>query len=191
MDIPLLRCSRSHWMAAGSQQTRFKSKSTLRYDQRSVGQSVLVSRSMWDPRPDFCYSQTAAVLPMWGALMRGRVCPVGARYIASDRRAYKTPPPTALLLLRVYSLPSNSSLVWWRKSVFTVPLSSNGWRLLQNYSVMSQYILFLNCPPEAQALQCAVPTFNESYKILYRDIQCQFNRQIDRDDYYVNRHWHP
>jgi hypothetical protein len=35
---------------------------------------------------------------------------------------------------------TNSSFVSWRNSIFTVPLHSNGWRLLLNYSVMSQYL---------------------------------------------------
>jgi hypothetical protein len=36
---------------------------------------------------------------------------------------------SAPLLLRVYSLPSYDPVVWWRGSVFTLPLPSNGWFL--------------------------------------------------------------
>lgn len=94
---------------------------TLRYGQRSVGQPVLVSSPISDPRPDFCYncrfihvrlSDERSGLSRWSSLYLPRV----------GIHKKKTPPPTALLLLRVYSLPSNGSLVWWRKSVFTVPL---------------------------------------------------------------------
>jgi hypothetical protein len=47
-----------------------KSKSgwKLCYDQRSVGQSVLVQNPVWGPRPVFCYCQTVVGLLMWGAL---------------------------------------------------------------------------------------------------------------------------
>jgi hypothetical protein len=45
-----------------------KLKSKLRYDRRSVGQSVSVSSRIWGPRPDFCYCQTVDDLFMWGAL---------------------------------------------------------------------------------------------------------------------------
>jgi hypothetical protein len=41
-------------------------------DRRSVGQPVLVSSTIWGPRPDFCYCQTFAVLSMWGALSEER-----------------------------------------------------------------------------------------------------------------------
>jgi hypothetical protein len=43
-------------------------KSKSHYDRRSVGQSVLVSSPIWGPTPDFCYSQTFAVLSMWDDL---------------------------------------------------------------------------------------------------------------------------
>jgi hypothetical protein len=56
--------------------------------------------------------------------------------LGSDRKEKKWPP--VLLMLRVYSLPINDSLVWWYKSVFTVSLPDSGWRLLLTYSVMSQ-----------------------------------------------------
>jgi hypothetical protein len=39
-----------------------KSKSKVRYDQRSVGQPALVSSRIWGLRPDFCYYQTVAGL---------------------------------------------------------------------------------------------------------------------------------
>jgi hypothetical protein len=60
----------------------------------------------------------------------------GSRYIASGRTAKKI---VLLLTLCVYSLPIHGSLVWWYKSVFTVPLPDSGWRLLLSYSVMSQW----------------------------------------------------
>jgi hypothetical protein len=53
---PLFDCSSS------------KSKSKLCYDLGSVGQSVLVSSTRRDLRPDFYYCQTVAGLLMWGAL---------------------------------------------------------------------------------------------------------------------------
>jgi hypothetical protein len=43
-----------------------KSKSKLCYDRRSFGQSVLVSRPICGPRPDFCYCETVAGLLTWG-----------------------------------------------------------------------------------------------------------------------------
>jgi hypothetical protein len=44
-------------------------KKKLCYDGRSVGQSVLVSRPIWSPRPDFYFYQTVAGLLMWGERM--------------------------------------------------------------------------------------------------------------------------
>jgi hypothetical protein len=41
-----------------------------------VGQSVLVSSSIWVPRPHFCYCQTVAVLSMWRVLSDERGGPV-------------------------------------------------------------------------------------------------------------------
>jgi hypothetical protein len=49
-----------------------KSKSKLRYDLRSVGQSVLVSGRILGPRPDYCYHQTDAGLFMWAVLSHER-----------------------------------------------------------------------------------------------------------------------
>jgi hypothetical protein len=48
--------------------------------------------------------------------------------------------PTVLLLMLIYSLCSNGSLVRWRNSMFSVAFPGNGWRLLLSYSVMSQYL---------------------------------------------------
>jgi hypothetical protein len=49
--------------------TLSKSKSKLRYDRWSVGQSVLVCQApIWGLWPDFYYCQTVAGLLMWGAL---------------------------------------------------------------------------------------------------------------------------
>jgi hypothetical protein len=45
-----------------------KSKTELRYDRWSAGQSVLVLSPIWGPRPVFCYSQTVKGLLMWGGL---------------------------------------------------------------------------------------------------------------------------
>jgi hypothetical protein len=45
-----------------------KPESKLSYERWSVGQSVLVSSSVWSPRPDFYYYQTFAGLLMWGDL---------------------------------------------------------------------------------------------------------------------------
>jgi hypothetical protein len=45
-----------------------KSKSKLCWDQRSVGQSVLLSSPIWSARPDSCYCQTVAGMLMCGAL---------------------------------------------------------------------------------------------------------------------------
>jgi hypothetical protein len=59
--------------------------------------------------------------------------------LGSDRT--ERPSPTVLLLLYVYSLPRNASLVWWHKSMFTVPLRSNGWSLLLGYSVVTMFYL--------------------------------------------------
>jgi hypothetical protein len=47
-------------------------KSQSRYDRRSVGQSVLMSRLIWGPRPDLYYCQTLAGLLMWDALSNER-----------------------------------------------------------------------------------------------------------------------
>jgi hypothetical protein len=44
----------------------------LRYDRRSVGQSVLVSSLIWGPRPDVCYCQIVACVFMWGSHSDGR-----------------------------------------------------------------------------------------------------------------------
>jgi hypothetical protein len=49
-------------------------RSKLCYNGRSVSQSVLVSSPIWDPRLDFCYCQTVAVLLIWGALSDKRTC---------------------------------------------------------------------------------------------------------------------
>jgi hypothetical protein len=38
------------------------------YDSRSVGQSVLESSPIWDPRSDYCCHQSVAILSVWGAL---------------------------------------------------------------------------------------------------------------------------
>jgi hypothetical protein len=52
--------------------TKSNSDSKLRYDRRSVGQSVLVSSRIWWPRPDLCYCRTVAGLLLWGAHSDGR-----------------------------------------------------------------------------------------------------------------------
>jgi hypothetical protein len=50
-----------------------KSRSRLHYERRSVGQSILVSRPIWGPRPDFCYCQTIVSMFMGGALFDERM----------------------------------------------------------------------------------------------------------------------
>jgi hypothetical protein len=58
-------------------------------------------------------------------------CP---RYITSARATHKTPLPRIPLLLPVHSLRSNGSL-FNDVIVFTVPLPSNGWRLVTLFDV--------------------------------------------------------
>jgi hypothetical protein len=69
-DFQLPTSNFSCQFSAGSQvELTRMSKSKSCYDQRSVGQSVLVSRPIWGTRPHyFCYFQTVTVLSMWGAL---------------------------------------------------------------------------------------------------------------------------
>jgi hypothetical protein len=47
--------------------SKWRSKSKLCYDRRSVGQSVLVWSTIWDLQPEFYYCQTLGGLLMWGA----------------------------------------------------------------------------------------------------------------------------
>jgi hypothetical protein len=47
--------------------------SKSRYNQRSHGQSVLMSGPIWGLGPDSCYCQTVAVLSMWGTLTDERM----------------------------------------------------------------------------------------------------------------------
>jgi hypothetical protein len=91
---------------------------------------------------------------------------VCARYIASGRTAQKTPSPTIILLLRVYSLPSNGSFVWWRRASVYCAMASNGWRLLLSYSVMSQYY------PSSLGVGAEKPTVTSSLQVefLARDL---------------------
>jgi hypothetical protein len=52
--------------------TKAESKSKLYYDRRSVGQPILVSSPILDPRPNFYYCQTVASMLMWGTLFNVR-----------------------------------------------------------------------------------------------------------------------
>jgi hypothetical protein len=84
------------------------------------------------------------------------LCFSSPHYIAFCRTTQKTRSPTVLLLLRVYSLPMNGSLVWWVNNLFTVPLPRNGRRLSLSYrschNMMSYYAwsdliyIFFVCP---------------------------------------------
>jgi hypothetical protein len=56
---------------------------------------------------------------------------------------WKTRIPTALLILRVHSLPGDGLLVWCLRRVFTVPLPSNGWRLL--LTILSCHNIYTYC----------------------------------------------
>jgi hypothetical protein len=56
------------------------------------------------------------------------ICPVGSSYRLGSHLTENT------------SLPSNGSLVKRRSGAFTVPLPSNGWCLLLDYSAISQYV---------------------------------------------------
>jgi hypothetical protein len=156
MDIPLLWYSRlTGWRLARNEQVSNRSRRYVTTNGQSASQS-------WRQAPSGTQDQifvTVAVLSMWSGLSNKRSgsVPLVPRYICLVSERREAPPPIALLLLRVNALPSNCSLVWWRKSVFTVPLPT--W---------SCHILFLNYPLEVQALQRAVPTSNESDKILYR-----------------------
>jgi hypothetical protein len=62
-----------HWLPTNSQ-CHFKSKSMLCYDQWLVGQSVLVSCTIWGPWKNLYYSQTVVALLMWHALSGKRMC---------------------------------------------------------------------------------------------------------------------
>jgi hypothetical protein len=53
-----------------------KSKSKLRYQRRTVGQSFLVSNPFWGTRPDICYCQTVPGFLMWGALSDEKTGPL-------------------------------------------------------------------------------------------------------------------
>jgi hypothetical protein len=109
------RCSRAHILAGWRSShanllvfcLRLNSKSELSYYRQSVGQSVLGSILTWDPRPDFYYCQTLAVLLMWGTPQtRGRVCP-----FVSGRRQHKSlwgPRPAGLMVI-LYSLKFETS----------------------------------------------------------------------------------
>jgi hypothetical protein len=72
------------------------------YDRQSVGQSVLVSAPIWDPRPIFPHSLFDYVLDSSGFVdVRLLVLATAARYIASTQTAQETRFPILLLLLNV------------------------------------------------------------------------------------------
>jgi hypothetical protein len=58
------------WLALATTQVKFR---VMLY-QWSDGQSILVSRTIWGPRLDFCYCQTVAGLSMWDTLWQELVC---------------------------------------------------------------------------------------------------------------------
>jgi hypothetical protein len=60
-------------------------------------------------------------------------------YVALFWTTQKTPVSSSSYIVACLFLPSNGSLVWWHKSMFTVPLPISEWCLLLCYSVMLQY----------------------------------------------------
>jgi hypothetical protein len=77
-------------------------------------QSVLVSSPIWDPRPDFCYCQTFAILSHWSSLYNLGMDRIEPRHFQQFLHC---------CILMVHCCGN----------VFTAPLPSSG-RLLLNYS---------------------------------------------------------